>query len=133
MTNKRTRQGVPATEAGAVAGDGSGSRPFMQMPTKGGRNATTNESRRGARQIAPRPQTSKSQYMSASAHTAPTQAGMARVKNAGMGDVGRRLPVQSPTANIVGQQIGQPNPNTAAASTAKPKRKGLGAAFYGEL
>lgn len=130
---KRTKQSVPATETGAVPGDGKGTRNNMTMPTKGGRNATTNESRRGVGQLAPRPQTSKSQYMSQSSKTGPIQAGMARVQATGTGDSARRLPVQHPTANIVSKQVGQPNPNTAAAATTKPKRKGLGAAFYGEL
>ena len=43
-----------------------------------------------------------------------------------------RLPVQSPKANLNGQKIGQPVPDTSAAATKKPNRKG-GAAFYGDL
>lgn len=58
---------------------------------------------------------------------------LAKVKPAGLGDSGGRLPVQSPTANIGSKRVGQPNPDTSAAATAKPKRKGLGAAFYGEM
>ena len=42
-----------------------------------------------------------------------------------------RLPIQNPPANQVGQRIGQPDPDTGAAATKKPNRKG-GAAFYGE-
>lgn len=37
----------------------------------------------------------------------------------------------SPTNNIVGKKIGQPNPNTAAAATKKPKTRAA-LAFYGE-
>lgn len=58
---------------------------------------------------------------------------LAKVKPAGTGDPAGRLPVQHPTANQANKRIGQPNPDTSAAATAKPKRKGLGAAFYGEL
>ncbi len=61
----------------------------------------------------------------------PSQ-GHARVKGVGTGPSLRRLPLQSPTANVVGQTIGQPNPETGAAATAKPNRKGKGAAFFGE-
>jgi hypothetical protein len=43
-----------------------------------------------------------------------------------------RLPIQNPPANQVGNKIGQANPQTAAAATKKPNRKG-GAAFYGEV
>lgn len=62
----------------------------------------------------------------------PAQAGLARVANVGNGQALGRLPIQNPPANQVGNRIGQPNPQTAAAATSKPKRKGLGAAFYGE-
>lgn len=64
--------------------------------------------------------------------TMPAQAGLARVKNVGNGQALGRLPVQNPPANQVGNKIGQPNPKTVAAATSKPKRKGIGAAFYGE-
>lgn len=49
-----------------------------------------------------------------------------------MGKADGRLPIKNPPANVVGQKIGQSNPNTAAAATKKPNRKG-GAAFYGEM
>lgn len=58
---------------------------------------------------------------------------LAKVKPAGAGDPAGRLPVQSPTANIASKRIGQANPDTTAAASVKPKRKGLGAAFYGEM
>lgn len=48
------------------------------------------------------------------------------------GKADMRLPVQHPTANQVGNKLGQPNPETGAAATTKPKRRGIGAAFYGE-
>lgn len=60
-----------------------------------------------------------------------TSAGLARAGSKPMGDKGQRLPVQSPTANLASTKVGQANPNTAAAASKKPNRKG-GAAFYGE-
>lgn len=139
MANKRTNQSVPATETGAIPGDGKGSRNNMKMPTKGGRNATTEQAHRGAGQLAPRPQTSKSQYMSQSSATSPTQAGLARVQgrpsspSGRSGTAGSFTPVQNNAmTNLRNTSVGQPNPNTAAAATTKPKRRGLGAAFYGE-
>jgi hypothetical protein len=48
-----------------------------------------------------------------------------------MGNSLNRLPIQSPKANLNGKKIGQPNPDTSAAATKKPNRKG-GSAFYGE-
>lgn len=62
----------------------------------------------------------------------PVQAGLARVSNVGNGQAAGRLPLQNPPANVVGNKIGQPNPQVAAAASQKPKRKGLGASFYGE-
>lgn len=48
------------------------------------------------------------------------------------GPAGSFLPVQNNAlANLTGTRIGQSNPNTSAAATKKPNRKG-GAAFYGE-
>lgn len=55
---------------------------------------------------------------------------LAKVKPAGAGDSGLRLPVQSPKANLASMKIGQAVPDTSAAATKKPSRKGL-AAFYG--
>jgi hypothetical protein len=48
-----------------------------------------------------------------------------------MGQAQGRLPIRKPTANLANTTIGQPNPQTGAAATKKPNRKG-GAAFYGE-
>ncbi|SRR6266566_1135857 len=149
---KRSKAFVPATQTGDAAGDGRGQ--GIQWQNKGGRNATTEESRRAAGQVAPRPQTSKSQYMAASAHTAPVQASMARVKAGPPSPPeGRFLPVQKPPAGLRGATIGQPDPHgfnpggpgvsvgpktrtpvtQHPIATNKNKRKGLGAAFYGEL
>jgi len=173
---KRTQQGVPAAETGRVAGDYSGSRNYNKMPTKSGGNSTTNEARRGAGQIAPRPQSSKQPLLSASAATASAQAGIARVKGAGSsptgtgGSAGSFTPVQN-NANAnqhgtampyggkgtppaqrggpAGLRAGGRNqtwPNGAmytdgtkadgargrGGELQKPKRKGKGAAFYGE-
>lgn len=129
MGNKRSKQSVSTATSGEVPGKGSANN--LTMPTKGGRNATTNQGHRGAGQLAPRPQTSKESFLGQSSATAPAQAGLARVKGVGTGDTGGRLPVQHPTVNLVGKRIGQANPDTAATATKKPNRKG-GAAFYGE-
>ena len=104
---KRTKAGVPAAEHGFVPGDGVGNRPFMQMPQGGHTDGVKKgrHARGGAR---------------------------ARVKGAPTGDSALRLPVHHPTANIANAQVGQPNPNVAAAASSKPKRRGLGSAFYGE-
>lgn len=172
---KRSQQSVPAAETGRVPGDYSGSRNYTQMPTKGGRNATTNEARRGAGQIAPRPKAAKQGLIASSSATSPAQAGLARVKGAGSsatgtkGSAGSFTPVQNnANANQHGTpasyggkgtppaQRGGPSglraggrnqnwPNgklytdgTKAGGRGrggelqKPKRRGLGAAFYGE-
>lgn len=62
----------------------------------------------------------------------PTQAGLARVSNVGTGQNQGAMPVQKPPAGLQNARIGQQNPQTSAAATAKPKRRGIGAAFYGE-
>ena len=62
----------------------------------------------------------------------PTSAGLARIGSEPNGPALGRLPIQNPPANQVGNKIGQPNPQTGAAATSKPKRRGIGAAFYGE-
>lgn len=71
--------------------------------------------------------------------TMPTNGGLARVSGAGSsssgsaGPAGSFLPVQNnANANLRNTRVGQQNPNTSAAATSKPKRKGLGAAFFGE-
>lgn len=83
----------------------------IKMPTKGGRNATTNAGTHGS-----------------------GQTGLARVKSAGKGPaIASNLPLRTNAMrNQQGAKIGQPNPQTKAAATTKPKRKGLGSAFYGE-
>jgi hypothetical protein len=129
---KRSQSSVPATETGKIPGDGGGSRSFMQMPTKGGRNATTNESRRAAGGMAPKP-SGGAALLGNDRPSHPVQAGLARVKNTGSAASGGiPNPIQKPNSNLRNASVGQPNPNTAAASTAKPKRKGLGSAFFGE-
>ena len=157
---KRSRQAVPNAITGAVATDqGYAPNTNLQgitMREKGGRNATTNESRRAAGQLAPRPQNSKAPLLGSSAHTGPTTASMARVRESGKSPAeGRFLPVQNNAmANLAGSTIGQPDPHgfnpggpginmgrpatrtgvtNHPVATAKPKRKGLGAAFYGEF
>ena len=149
MASKRTNKAVPNTETGQIFGDGGGSSPSIQMPTKGGRNATTNEARRAAGQVAPRPQVSKQGLLGSSSATGGMTASMARVTDSPSGDSALRLPVSHPTANIANKQVGQTEadpggpgirvgPRTRTPMTGnplatnKPKRKGLGAAFWGE-
>ncbi len=49
------------------------------------------------------------------------------------GSAGSFMPeINNAMANLRGARIGQKNPDTAAAATKKPNRKG-GAAFYGEM
>ena len=149
---KRSKAFVPATETGQAPGDGSGQSIAWQ--NKGGRNATTEAARRAAGQVAPRPQASRQGLLASSSATAGTQASMARVPNAGGSPPeGRFLPVQKPPAGLRGTTIGQPDatnfdpggpgvnmgkPVTRTSvtnhpvSTTKPKRKGLGSAFFGE-
>lgn len=117
---KRSQQGVPGALTGAVPTDNGFSsnvhNSSTQWRNKGGRNATTNEARRGAGQLAPRPQSSKQPLLSSSGATASSQAGLARVKNAGSGDQGARMPVQSPPSNITGTKApygGQGQPPAA--------------------
>ncbi len=95
---------VQAAETGGVSGDGKGSRP-MRWQNKGERNATTNEARRGAGQVAPRPQASKQGLLASSSASAGTTASMARVTDSPNGDSALRLPVSHPTANTVGTQM----------------------------
>jgi hypothetical protein len=153
----KINQNIRAVETGALDGDGKGSRNHSFMPTKGGRNATTNEARRGAGQIAPRPQNSRQPFLGSSAHTASPMHSMARVQNTGSKPTGKLpsagsfTPVQTNAyANLTGQATGQnevlPRGNSASiapktrtpvinhpVATAKPRRKGLGSAFFGEF
>lgn len=106
---KRSNAFIPATETGKDSKDGQGQ--SITWVNKGGRNATTNEAKRGAGQVAPRPQNSKQPLLGSSAHTAGTQASMARVANPGRSrPEGRFLPVQKPPAGLQGSTIGQPDP-----------------------
>jgi len=64
---------------------------------------------------------------------------LAQVKGTGTsptgkgGNAGSFMPERTNAmANLTGPHVGQQNPNTAAAATKKPNRKG-GAAFYGEM
>lgn len=98
------------------------------FPSKGQHNQNVGTSGSG---MAPRPRGGAA-IAGNDRPTMPAQAGLARVKNVGMGAAQGRLPVQSPPANVTGMKVGQPNPQTAAAASAKPKRRGIGAAFYGE-
>ena len=52
-------------------------------------------------------------------------------RSVGKGNPQGRLPIRKPSANLANTTIGQSLPNTGAAATKKPNRKG-GAAFYGE-
>lgn len=106
---KRSKQFVPATETGKAPSDGNGQSIAWQ--NKGGRNATTEASRRSAGQLAPRPQASRQGLLASSSATAGTQAGMARVKAGPAGaPEGRFLPEQKPPAGLRGSTIGQPDP-----------------------
>lgn len=154
---KRSKAFVPATETGAAPGDGSGQSIAWQ--NKDGKNATTDQSRRAAGQLAPRPRNSKQPLLGSSAHTGPTTGSMARVQDrpsspargtSGAANAGSFTPVQNNAmANLTGQSVGQaevnPRGNSSSISpvtrtpvtpnpvaAAKPKRKGLGSAFFGE-
>lgn len=151
---KRSKAFVPATQTGDAAGDGQGQ--SINWVNKGGRNATTDQSRRGAGQLAPRPQNSKQPLLGSSAHTGPTTASMARVKDqpssatGKMPTAGSFTPIQNNAmANLTGQATGQaevnPRGNSSSVSpqtrmpvtrnpvaSVKNKRKGLGSAFFGE-
>lgn len=146
---KQSRGAIPAQETGAPAGTYKGSRNFDKMPTKGGANSTTNESMRGAGGVAPRPQVSKQGLLGATSVTAPTTASMARVTDSSRGDSALRLPVRNPRTNLASKQVGQAEqdpggpgisigPQTRTprtgnpVATQKPRRKGLGSAFFGE-
>lgn len=152
---KRTQSTIPARETGRVAGDYGGNRNFNKMPTKGGRNATTNEARRGAGQIAPRP-SGGAALPGNDRPSQPVTASMARVQNRPSSPTGKGptagsfTPVQNNAkANLTGQPVGQslvqprgtsnriaPKTRTPTVgnpvATNKSNRRGKGAAFYGE-
>jgi hypothetical protein len=124
----------------------------MQMPTKGGRNATTNESRRGAGGMAPKP-SGGAALPGNDRPSMPVQAGLARVKPfGGAPSAGSHLPVQNNAMrNQSGGAVGQqeqvaPGPGTSfspmtrtspvknpVATNKSATRKTKGAAFYGEF
>ena len=108
---KRSNQPVWGAMTGALTtDDGFSSNKHssnIAWKNKGGRNATTEESRHGG------------------------GGALAKVKSAPKGASLQRLPVQHPTANQVGSKVGKSAANTGAVATKQPNRKG-GAAFYGE-
>lgn len=127
---KRSQQSVRGVEQSISSSDGGSIN--QTMPTKGGRNATTEQSHRGAGQVAPRPR-GGAHILGNDLKSAPVQAGMARVKNvSSTASSGIANPVRKPVSGIRNQRIGQQNPQTGATATVKPRRKGIGAAFYGE-
>lgn len=137
---KRSKALIPAADHGVIPGDGKGMRNYNVVATKGGRNATTNESKRGAGVLAPKPSNSSQKYLGSSSASAPVGASMARVRGAGSSSSGPSGPSGSfgraktgfAMTNLRNKSVGQPNPNTGAVATKKPKRKGLGSSFYGE-
>ncbi|MBV9181388.1 MAG: hypothetical protein JO356_08745 [Acidobacteria bacterium] len=172
---KRSQQSVRSVETGATKGDFYRSQS-IRWKNKGGRNATTEEGRRGSG-MAPRPRAAKQELIASSTPGAPSQASLARVKNARSsasgtaGSAGSFNPVQNnANANLKGKSMayggngtppaqrggpaglraggrnqtwpngplysagkpGKHDRGPGALSTAKPKRRGKGAAFYGE-
>lgn len=100
-----------------------------RFPQKGPHNPNVGTSGKG---IAPKPKGGAA-LPGNDRPSAPEQAALARVKNVGMGQTQGRMPVQNPPANVVGQKIGQPEPQTSAAATQKPARRKTPAPFYGEF
>ena len=125
---KRTKQAVPAANTGAIPGDFKGTRG-MNLPTGPSRQPNLGTSGKG---LAPKP--SGGAAISGNDRPShPQMSGYARVKNASSSAMGSFTPVQNNAmANLHNLSVGQPNPNTAAVATRKPKRKGLGSSFYGE-
>jgi hypothetical protein len=150
MASKRTF--APAAETGKAPGDGRGQ--SMQWQNKGGRNATTNESTRGSG-MAPKP-SGGAALPGNDRPSHPPMSGLARVQNKPSSPTGKMTtagsftPVQNNAqANLTGQATGQAEvlprgsssqigPQTKTpkignpVATGKPKRKGLGSAFFGE-
>jgi len=133
----------------AISGPGS-----MKLRTKGGRNATTEEARSGAGGIAPIP-AGGANMLGNDRPSHPTQSGLGRVRGANSsgsgaaGSAGSFNPLQNNAMrNLASRPIGQaetsfpggsrtaPKTRTAATgnpvATSKPRRRGLGAAFFGE-
>ncbi len=108
---KRSQQAVPKADTGAIRGDGNGSQG-MTMP-QGGRNTSVGEHGRGGALAKP----------GRSVSSSPTGKS---------GSAGSFTPVQNNAmANLANKRVGQAVPDTSAAATKKPNRKG-GSAFYGE-
>jgi hypothetical protein len=152
---KQSRGAIPAAETGAPSGTYKGSRNFDKLAEKGGRNATTNESMRGSG-MAPKPSGGASLYGGNDSPSHPPMSGLARVKNRPSAPTGKLTtagsftPVQNNAqANLTGQATGQAevlprgsssqiSPQTRMpktgnpVATGKPKRKGLGSAFFGD-
>ena len=154
MANKRSQQSVPATEQGRVPGDASGQRNFMRMPEG---SLYTDGVKKGSHARgggpAPKPR-GGAKMLGHDRPTAGVQASLARVPaSGGAAAAGNFLPVRKPSPGLANQRVGQANPGSftprsgpgirvAPVSKAgvdggplasrKPKRKGLGAAFYGE-
>jgi hypothetical protein len=148
---KRGKQSVPKADTGAIRGDGHGSQP-MSYPD-GQRNPDKGTSGRGG--IAPKP-SGGAALLGNDRPSHPVTANMARVKGRPSSPTGKMptaasfTPVQNNAmANLTGQMTGQSEVMPRGASsqispqtrtpmtnhpvaTAKPKRRGLGAAFYGE-
>src|SRR5258708_29920389 len=101
---KRSQQSVRGVEKGVSASDGGS---INQRMPEGNRNTSVGEH-------------SRSGVLAKPGRSVPTG------KNQGA------IPLRKPPAGLANTKIGQQNPQTGAAATSKPRRKGLGAAFYGE-
>lgn len=79
-----------------------------------------------------------SKFPNGGGHTDGVQKG-GHARGGALANPGRTVPkgatlgrsATSPTNNIVGTKVGQPNPDTSAAATKKPKTRAA-LAFYGE-
>src|SRR5262249_34393673 len=106
-----------------------------KFPTNGPHN--TNVGRRGqSSALAPKPSGGANilgNDKPSLPQNGPARIGTQPASPAGVsGPAGSFTPVKKPVSGLANQRIGQKNPETAAAATKKPKRKGIGAAFYGE-
>lgn len=156
---KRSQKSVPNAMTGGLPTDqgfASNNNPqSINWVNKGGRNASTNESMRGAGQVAPRPQNSKQPLLGASKHTAGILHSMARVRNTSSSPTGKMPtagsftpPINNALANLTGQATGQaevnPRGNSSSISpltrtpgtsnplaTKKPRTRAA-LAFYGD-
>lgn len=116
-----------------------------KFPQKGPHNPNVGTHGRG---LAPRPKGGAAMQGN-DRPSMPEQGGIARVRNVGTGFRGGRMPLQNPPSNIANHPVGQaeampPGPGARVApktstpvtgnpvATQKPRRRGVGAAFYGE-